>query len=127
MNSATETICAFIDHLNRMQLDRAFDLLAEDVVYHNVAATPVVGHAALKSLFDRVPFDALDLYIHASAESDGQVLNERTDRFRLPGGQWVEARVMGSFEVIDGKITAWRDYFQSGGWAEQLSAGELLH
>ncbi len=120
--SATDTISDFIGHLNSMQLDSAFSLLSDDVVYHNVSGVPVIGPKALKSIFDSIPFDALDLFVHTTAEHDGQVLNERTDRFRLPSGRWVEARVMGSFEVVDGKITAWRDYFQSGGWLEQLKA-----
>jgi limonene-1,2-epoxide hydrolase len=28
---------------------------------------------------------------------------------------------MGVFEVLDGKITAWRDYFDLGQWMAQLS------
>jgi limonene-1,2-epoxide hydrolase len=59
--------------------------------------------------------------VHHSAEQDGTVLNERTDRFRLADGRWVELRVMGVFEVLDGKITAWRDYFDLGQWMAQLS------
>lgn len=125
--TATDTISAFIAHINRMQLDNAFALFADDAVYHNVGTTPVVGPAAIRFLFEKVPVEAIDWFVHASAEGDGHVLNERTDRFRLPGGRWVEVRVMGSFEVIEGKITAWRDYFEQGGWEQQLQAGTALH
>ena len=38
------------------------------------------------------------------------VLNERTDRFGK-GDQWADLPVAGVFEVHDGKITLWRDYF----------------
>ena len=54
---------------------------------------------------------------------DGTVLTERTDRFLLKDGRWVELRVMGSFEVVDGQITAWRDYFDLGQWARALAPG----
>ena len=38
------------------------------------------------------------------------VMTERVDVFRLPGKSF-ELQVMGTFEVRDGKINAWRDYF----------------
>jgi limonene-1,2-epoxide hydrolase len=37
-------------------------------------------------------------------------MNERTDRFLLKG-EWVDLPVAGVFEVRDGRITLWRDYF----------------
>jgi limonene-1,2-epoxide hydrolase len=42
---------------------------------------------------------------------DGSVVFiERTDRHRLANG-WVELPVTGVWEVQDGRITLWRDYF----------------
>ena len=38
------------------------------------------------------------------------VFLERLDRHRLASG-WVELPVTGVYEVEDGKITVWRDYF----------------
>ena len=38
------------------------------------------------------------------------MLTERVDKF-LVKGQWIELPVMGTFEVSDGRIRAWRDYF----------------
>ena len=37
-------------------------------------------------------------------------MTERVDVFSLPGKTF-ELPVMGAFEVSDGKINAWRDYF----------------
>jgi limonene-1,2-epoxide hydrolase len=42
--------------------------------------------------------------------ADGNVMNERLDRLNFEG-QWVELPIMGIFEFRDGKISAWRDYF----------------
>ena len=47
---------------------------------------------------------------HRSLTEGPVVMNERTDRFELHG-QWVDLPVMGVFEVHDGLITLWRDYF----------------
>ncbi|MFN7399305.1 MAG: limonene-1,2-epoxide hydrolase family protein [Sandaracinobacter sp.] len=119
--TATDVVTAFIDNLNAMRMDDAFALLAEDIVYHNIPMKPVTGPAAVKAVFDQIPFTAVEFITHHSAEHDHRVLNERTDRFRLADGRWVELRVMGVFEVLDGKITAWRDYFDLGQWMAQLA------
>jgi len=49
------------------------------------------------------------------------VLNERLDRFKLAKG-WLELPVMGAFEVVDGKIACWRDYFDMADFQRQLAA-----
>ena len=44
--------------------------------------------------------------------ADGDlVFNERTDVMRLKNGNRVELPVVGVFEIRDGRIAAWRDYF----------------
>lgn len=117
----TRIVTAFIDHLNALQLDEAFALLADDIVYHNIPMSPVTGPDAVRAVFAQIPYTALEFIVHHSAEQDGTVLNERTDRFRLADGRWVELRVMGVFEVVDGRITAWRDYFDLGQWMAQMA------
>ena len=53
------------------------------------------------------------------AATDHLVLNERMDRFLWPHG-WVEMPCAGIFEVHDGKITLWRDYFDLATYRNQL-------
>ena len=58
--------------------------------------------------------------MHRIAEDkDGVVLTERTDRF-LVGETWIEIPVMGTFELRDGKLSAWRDYFDLAQFQKQL-------
>jgi limonene-1,2-epoxide hydrolase len=47
---------------------------------------------------------------HQVESSDGIVMNERTDYLTFNGKQ-IELPVMGIFELKNGKIKAWRDYF----------------
>ncbi len=54
------------------------------------------------------------------AAAGSVVLTERLDRFVM-GGKTVELPVAGVFEVSDGKITAWRDYFDMATWTRQTS------
>jgi|FEC22Drversion2_1045045.scaffolds.fasta_scaffold00060_120 limonene-1,2-epoxide hydrolase len=116
-----ETVDRFIARLNALDLDGAFALLAEDVVYHNIPMPAVTGPDAVRAVFAQIPFQSMHWIVHASAASDGTVLNERTDRFQLRDGRWVELRVMGAFEVADGRITAWRDYFDLTQWLAQMA------
>ena len=51
-----------------------------------------------------------ELKILQTAVSGNTVFVERLDRHRLPD-KWVELPVTGVFEVKDGLITVWRDYF----------------
>jgi limonene-1,2-epoxide hydrolase len=46
---------------------------------------------------------------HIAASGD-VVLTERVDVFVSPGKR-IELPVMGTFELRDGRIAAWRDYF----------------
>ncbi|MFD8000404.1 limonene-1,2-epoxide hydrolase family protein [Streptomyces mirabilis] len=48
--------------------------------------------------------------IHRQIASGGVVMNERTDTLHS-WGRATPVRVMGVFEVSDGPITGWRDYF----------------
>jgi len=61
--------------------------------------------------------------IHNIAETaTGAVLTERTDRFWFLEKP-MEVPVMGIFELQNGKITAWRDYFDTKQVAKQLPPG----
>ncbi len=53
-------------------------------------------------------------------EDGPTVMNERVDRFWLPGGKKIELRVAGVFEVRDGKASLWRDYFDVADFNRQM-------
>ena len=66
-------------------------------------------------------FEKLEFEIHHLASDGPTVLTERTDHFTL-NGKTAPLPVMGAFHVVDGKITAWRDYFDMGQVTAMLSA-----
>jgi limonene-1,2-epoxide hydrolase len=47
-------------------------------------------------------------------------MTERTDRF-LINGQELALPVMGAFEIKDGKIAKWRDYFDLAQFQTQMA------
>ncbi|HXY27580.1 MAG TPA: limonene-1,2-epoxide hydrolase family protein [Acidimicrobiales bacterium] len=92
------------------QLLRGF--LSDDVVYHNIPMEPAVGIEAAMAVIDMfvTMCEALQFEVHHLAGDGDTVLTERTDTFTI-NGKTAPLPVMGAFRVVDGKITAWRDYF----------------
>ena len=64
---------------------------------------------------ERIEFRILNI----AADGD-TVLTERVDVFVLPNVT-IELPVMGTFEVRDGKIAKWRDYFDLNQYMSQLA------
>lgn len=91
------------------------EYFTEDAVYHNIPMDPVKGRDAIREFLEGflATFDGIDFQIHKQVEADGVVMNERTDVLRGLGKE-TPLPVMGVFEVVDGKIAAWRDYFDMG-------------
>ena len=94
----------------------------DDAVYHNIPFAPIIGKEAIEKnivSFIRpgkaaapgvVPVESIDFRIINIAANGPVVMTERVDVFKLPNKSF-ELPVMGTFEVRDGKIKAWRDYF----------------
>ena len=114
-----ELIAAF----NANDIDRVLAFFASDAVYHNIPVQPVSGTAAIRAVLAGFMGMAseIDWVLHHLAETQGGVvLTERLDRF-LVRDRWIELPVMGTFEVRDGRITAWRDYFDMKQFQDQLA------
>jgi limonene-1,2-epoxide hydrolase len=85
----------------------------EDAVYHNIPMEAVQGREAIKVFIAgfTAAFDGIDFQIHRQVSDGNVVMNERTDTMRRKDGGEIPLPVMGVFEVADGKIAKWRDYF----------------
>ena len=107
---------------NNMATAALAAFFTDDAVYHNVPFAPVIGKEAIEkniASFIRpgkaaapgvVPVESIDFRIINIAANGPVVMTERVDVFKLPNKSF-ELPVMGAFEVRDGKIKAWRDYF----------------
>lgn len=103
---------AFLAALAELDYDTALTHVAADVRYTNVPIGTVSGPDGIRGVLE--PFFAPTLeneWVVTKVVVDGStVVVERLDRHRLPGG-WAELPVVGVFEVADGRIVDWRDYF----------------
>jgi limonene-1,2-epoxide hydrolase len=86
--------------------------LADDVVYHNIPMDPVVGIdaaigfiAGFLGMCESMTIENVHVAVRGNV-----VLTERIDTFTI-NGVVAPLPVMGTFEIRDGKIAAWRDYF----------------
>jgi limonene-1,2-epoxide hydrolase len=106
-----DRIQAFVAAWNQLDFNTIIDMMAVDIVYHNIPLPELNGINEVREFIQGMKADAAEWTIHAIAERNGAVLTERTDRF-LIAGNWLSVRVMGIFEFNpDGRIKAWRDYF----------------
>jgi limonene-1,2-epoxide hydrolase len=95
---------------------------SEDAEYCNGPLEPVHGRDAIVA--DMARMMALGGEVEADIRhllSDGAVvMTERVDYVRL-GAKTAGLRIAGVFEVHDGMITGWRDYFDPKEFGAQLS------
>lgn len=122
MGNNSRIVKDFIDSFREGDLDRIMGFFDDDAIYHNIPLEPAQGGEAIRGMLQG--FIAMasktEWIVHRIAEDeDGVVLTERTDRF-LVGENWIEIPVMGTFELRDGKLSAWRDYFDLAQFQKQL-------
>ena len=119
--SNTDIVVAFVDAWNRMDWDAVMDALAEDVVYHNIPMEKLEGKEAARAFIMGMVPEGVDWEMISIAENGSKVLTERVDSFDMPGGKRVSVPVMGTFEIENGKIKAWRDYFDLATFTSQMA------
>ncbi len=121
--SPLETVNIFMRSVESKDIDGAVALLAEDVSYENMPIDAIVGREAVRQLLEGFlkPAMHVEWRVLSEWEVGSTVINERVDRFEIGDG-WLELPVAGFFEVKDGLITLWRDYFDMGSYMSQLSS-----
>jgi limonene-1,2-epoxide hydrolase len=115
MPSAEQVVRDFCAAASLRDAEALRPYLSDDIVYHNIPMDPAEGIDATMALLNMFIglCEALEFEIHHLASDGSTVLTERTDTFTMHGTR-APLPVMGAFHVVDGKITAWRDYFDMG-------------
>jgi limonene-1,2-epoxide hydrolase len=107
----------------RKNIDELLGWFTADAVYHNIPLEPLKGVDAIRSTLEMfvTPAERIEFEMLAIASSGNLVFTERVDHFTLMGKN-VALPVAGVFEVRNGKIAAWRDYFDMQTWLKQTGA-----
>jgi limonene-1,2-epoxide hydrolase len=107
----TRTVESFLNAMQDEDYETAEAMLADNLVYENVGLPTIHGRERAMKLFrqmqGRVGFE---VKIHRIAADGGAVLTERSDALIL-GPLRLQFWICGVFEVHNGQITLWRDYF----------------
>ncbi len=106
---------------SKLNVDEILGYLTEDCFYHNIPMEPLVGHAAIRGFAEPFLKDAQSAVfeIKHTTSAGNVVMNERVDTFVM-GPKTISLPVAGIFEITDGKISAWRDYFDLESFTKQM-------
>ena len=112
LHSPQETVTNFLNAMQEGDVEAVIALAADDIVYSNVSLPTIRG----KDRFSRGVRAyyrhhlGFAVVVHRIAGNGSSVLTERTDALTL-GPFRMQFWVCGVFEVEDGLVTLWRDYF----------------
>jgi limonene-1,2-epoxide hydrolase len=126
MSSPDQLIRTFIDLLVARNLDAAAAMVSTDFEYDNVPMGKTYGPDGLRNTLTGffAACTGIEWIITRQTSSGdlthGIVLNEREDRFEMHGS-WVTLPVAGVFEIRDGLIVLWRDYFDRATLVEAMT------
>lgn len=112
MTANEDIVRAFIQAWSRLNVEELVGYFTPDGTYHNMMAKPVSGHDSLRRFIGG--------FIRGWTATEWEILNivgrgdvviaERVDRTRF-GDKQVDLPCCGVFELANGKIKVWRDYF----------------
>ena len=117
------TVEVLLSALQAQDIDGAGAVLDENLVYENVGFPTIRGRARAMKLFRGMQGRArFEVKTHRIAVNGSTVLTERTDALVF-GPVRLQFWVCGVFEVRDGRITLWRDYFDMFDFTKAIARG----
>lgn len=121
MASNIELIREFCAAWSRLDPTELAGYFAEDGVYYNMPAVPVAGRKQIEEFIRGFAgsWTKTDWEILNIAETGNVVIAERVDRTQA-GDKSVDLPCTGVFEIVDGKISVWRDYFDIGTYSRAM-------
>ena len=126
MSDNVQTIKDFIAAWSNLDSDELVGYFSEDGIYYNMPTQPVQGKEQLKqfigsfiSNWTKTNWDTLNIIGKGDV-----VIAERLDRTEV-GDIKVDLPCCGVFEMEEGKIKVWRDYFDMGTYTKPFSKDKI--
>lgn len=119
--SSEKLVRAFLGSWQGRDIETICGAFTADAMYHNVPVKPIHGIAAIRQIVVAFleAFEYASLDIITLAAEKGLVIAERIDRFVMKNGTRIELPVTGVFEVRNGKIVRFSDYFDLADFERQ--------
>jgi limonene-1,2-epoxide hydrolase len=112
MKDNVTIIREFIEAWSSLDAERLAEYFTDDGTYYNMPARPVSGRdnvrqfiAGFLATWTETSWDILNIMGEGNV-----VIAERLDRTKTTQGN-VDLPCVGVFEMVDGRIRVWRDYF----------------
>lgn len=121
MHDNARIVRDFIHAWSRLDADELADFFTEDGVYHNIPIQAVVGRENVRAMIKGFlgSWQETDWEIRTLLASGDTVVVERVDRIKSSAGD-VDLPCVGVFEMHDGRIREWRDYFDLGTYTKAM-------
>ena len=113
----------FVAAWSRLDADELANYFTEDGSYHNIPSSAVQGRDNIQQFiagFIR-PWESTDWEIVSLLAEGNVVMVERLDK-TVVAGSTINLPCFGYFELEDGKIRVWRDYFDLATYTSALTA-----
>ena len=122
MTDNAAVIRDFIAAWSRLDPAELAGYFAEDGVYHNIPAVPIRGRQSIQGFIAAFikPWTSTRWELLNLVSSGDIVVAERMDR-TWAGERQINLPCCGVFEMQDGKIKVWRDYFDMQTYAKALA------
>ncbi len=122
MANNVDIVREFIAAWSKLDADELADYFTDDGSYHNMPTGPVTGRDNVRkfiqgflSSWTATNWDVLNIMGEGNV-----VIAERLDRTRM-GDRKVDLPCCGVFEMENGKIKVWRDYFDLNTYVKAAS------
>lgn len=123
MDTPILVVKSFLSAMEKMDFDEALKHVSDDCEYTNGPVGTKFGPAGIREFLE--PFFSQiseNETVFLRESSTGPIVFvERLDKHLLKSGKWVELPVTAVFEVHEGKITVWHEYFDLATIRNQMS------
>ena len=121
--SPIEVVKAFNAAMEKKDFDTGLQYVADSCEYTNGPMGTVQGPGGVRAMLEPffAPVVEQTFIIKREVANGPVVFLERLDRHHMPTG-WIELPVTGVYEVHDGRITVWHEYFDLATIQNQMAA-----
>lgn len=122
MSDNEKVIREFVQAWSNLDAEELASYFTEDAIYHNMPSDPVQGRASIQQFiagFIR-PWESTEWEIISLVTDGDIVIVERLDKTVVAGSP-VNLPCLGYFQLEDGKIKLWRDYFDLATYTDALT------
>lgn len=119
------TVRQMIDAWNQRNWQQVYDLFAQDGVLQSMMLPPTVGREAIQQRIGALAkgIEGIELRVRHIGVVDGVVFVERVDDF-VYRGKHGAVPVVGVVEVEQGRVKAWREYYDRAQLVEAMGLKE---